>query len=52
MLRSIALHPVHDSWGRMRLGCFCAPWREDVRQILPGMEALVDWGIGLGDKEL
>lgn len=33
-----------NSWGRMRLACSCAPWREGVHQLLPGMGALgVGW---------
>ena len=49
---TVAVTTVLNSWGRMRLACSCAPWREGVHQLLPGMGALGDGVVGLKDKGL
>lgn len=49
---TVAVTTVLNSWGRTRLACFSALWREGVRQLLPGMGALGNGVAGLRDKEL
>lgn len=49
---TLASTTVLSFWGRMRLACSCAPWREGVGQLLPGMGALGDGVVGLREKEL
>ena len=49
---AMAVTTVLNSWGRTRLACSCAPWREGVPQLLPGMGALGDGVAGLKEEEL